>query len=103
MQLGAVSPNEKVMRRLRILRDAVPFCERYRGEGIWCLPLGLVPTVDGTNKDIPRENLECDSDIAKNVVFRRAVESGYPKDRPAIKRSLSEPRKCPPNRFQCLA
>lgn len=74
---GGESPNEQVMRRLRILRAAVPFCERYRGEGIWCLPLGLVPTVDGTKKDIPRENLECDSDIAKNVVFRRTVESGY--------------------------
>ncbi len=74
---GGDSPNEQVMRRLRILRAAVPFCERYRSEGIWCLPLGLVPTVDGTKKDIPRENLECDSDIAKNVVFRRAVESEY--------------------------
>jgi hypothetical protein len=74
---GGDSPNEQVMRRLRILRAAVPFCERYRSEGIWCLPLGLVPTVDGTIKDIPRENLECDSDIAKNVVFRRAVESQY--------------------------
>ncbi len=74
---GGDNPNEQVMRRLRVLRSAVPFCERYRGEGIWCLPLGLVPAVDGTKKDIPRENLECDSDIAKNVVFRRAVESGY--------------------------
>ncbi|HQX49575.1 MAG TPA: hypothetical protein PLR25_06685, partial [Planctomycetaceae bacterium] len=74
---GSDRPNEQVMRRLRILRAAVPFCERYRGEGIWCLPFGLVPTVDGTKKDIPRENLECDSDIEKNVVFRRAVENGY--------------------------
>ena len=71
------SPNEQVMRRLQILRAAVPFCERYEGDGIWCLPYGLVPSVDETQKKIPRENLPCDSDIKKNVVFRTAVENGY--------------------------
>lgn len=69
--------NEQAVSRLNNLRSAIPFCERYQSQGIWLLPFGLMPSVDETHKDIPKENLPFESDIEKNVVWQKAVASHY--------------------------
>lgn len=69
--------NEQAVSRLNNLRSAIPFCERYQSQGIWPLPFGLKPSVDETHKDIPKKNLPFESDIEKNVVWRKAVASHY--------------------------
>lgn len=69
--------NQQAVSRLKQLRSAIPFCKRYQSKGIWLLPFGLKPSVDDTHKDIPKENLPFESDIEKNVVWRRTVESYY--------------------------
>jgi hypothetical protein len=71
---------EQVMSRLDRLRSALPFCERYRSQGIWLLPFGLKPSVDDTHKDIPQENLHFKSDIEKNVVWRKIAQWNYVPD-----------------------
>lgn len=71
------SCNEQAVSRLKQLRSAIPFCECYRSRGIWFLPFGLRPSVDDTYKDMPKENLHFESDIEKNVVWRKAVECRY--------------------------
>lgn len=71
------SENEQVMRRLNILRSAMPFCTSYQAQGEWLLPAGLKPSYDGTVKHIPKANLHNRSDVEKNVVWRRLVESRY--------------------------
>ncbi|KAF5431758.1 hypothetical protein C5S39_05060 [Candidatus Methanophagaceae archaeon] len=69
--------NEQAVYRLKNLRSAIPFCKRYQSKGIWLLPFGLMPSVDETHKDIQKENLPFESDIEKNVVWRKAVASHY--------------------------
>ncbi len=69
--------NEQAVSRLRRLRAAIPFCDRYQSQGIWIMPFGLRPSIDETRKDMPRENLPLESDIEKNMVWRNAVNSRY--------------------------
>lgn len=76
----SLSPNDQVMQRLRTLRSALPFCDRYCSDGVWNTPLGFEPSVNDTEKRIPRENLHYESDIEKNVVLRECVESAYRSD-----------------------
>jgi len=71
------SGNEQAVSRLKKLRSAIPFCERYQSQGIWFLPFGLKPSVDETQKSRPKENLPFTSDIEKNVVWWKTVESHY--------------------------
>lgn len=71
------SVNEQAVSRLNKLRSSIPFCERYQSKGIWFLPSGLIPSIDGSQMDIPRENLQFKSDIEKNVVWKNIVESYY--------------------------
>lgn len=73
----AGSGHVQTLERLRILRSAVPFCEKYCSEGVWGLPLGLVPSVDETIKHIPRDNLLLDSDLNKNGLWMRLVDERY--------------------------
>ncbi|MCK5072712.1 MAG: hypothetical protein KAQ98_04745 [Bacteriovoracaceae bacterium] len=68
---------EQSMRRLRILRNAFPFCAHYRSKGIYLLPDGIEPSVDDSDKSIPYENMPFESDIQKNVIFRETVEAEY--------------------------
>lgn len=69
--------NDQVMRRLDALRSALPFCKSYEAQGEWILPSGLRPSHDGTTKQISKERLLIRSDVEKNVVWRRTVESPY--------------------------
>ncbi|RCV65353.1 hypothetical protein C5S53_04195 [Methanophagales archaeon] len=69
--------NEQAVSRLNNLRSAIPFCERYQSQGIWPLPFGLKPSVDETQKPIPKEDLPFTSDIEKNAVWWKTVESHY--------------------------
>jgi len=71
------SSNDQAVLRLKKLRSAIPFCERYQSQGIWPLPFGLKPSVDETHKDIPKKYLPFESDIEKNVVWRKVVASHY--------------------------
>ncbi len=71
------SVHQQAISRLKILRSAVPFCERYQSQGVWLLPFGVKPSVDETNKDISKENLPFKSDIEKNVIWRKSIESHY--------------------------
>jgi len=67
--------NEQAVSRLKRLRSAIPFCERYQSQGIW--PLGFTPSCDDTRREMPKENLPFESDVEKNVVWRRIVESRF--------------------------
>jgi len=67
--------NEQAMSRLTRLRSAIPFCQRYQSRGIW--PLGYVPDVDPTHKDMPRENLPVVADIEKNRAWTKIVEDTF--------------------------
>lgn len=69
--------HEQALSRLNQLRSAIPFCERYQCQGIWILPFGLKPSVNETHKDVLQEYLPFKSDIEKNVVWRKAVESHH--------------------------
>lgn len=71
------SLNDQAISRLSKLRSAVPFCEQYKSQGIWILPLGLKPSFDETHKNIPKKNLPLESDVEKNVVWRKIVERFY--------------------------
>jgi hypothetical protein len=72
-----IAPNDQAISRLKSLRSAFPFADRYRSRGIWLLPSGLSPSVDSTIKDMPRENLHFQSDIAKNVIWGKSVDIQY--------------------------
>ena len=71
------SPNKQAMFRLDKLRSALPFCDRYQSQGIWSLPSNLQPSVDNTRKDRPKENLSFESDLNKNIVWRRIAQIHY--------------------------
>ncbi len=73
---SAANSNEQAVSRLRWLRSALPFCERYQAQGIWIMPLPK-PSVDETRKDMPAENLPFGSDVQKNQVWRKCVEGQY--------------------------
>jgi hypothetical protein len=75
---SAANSNEQAVSRLRWLRSALPFCERYQAQGIWIMPFGLPkPSVDETHKDMPAENLPFSSDVQKNEVWRKCMEGQY--------------------------
>ncbi len=69
--------NDLAVSRLRRLRSALPFCDRYRSRGLWIMPFGLIPTWDQTKKDISKEYLLFESDVTKNSLWGRKVERGY--------------------------
>ena len=71
------STNEQAVSRLKKFRSAIPFCKRYQSRGIWLVPFGLKPSVDDSYKDIPQKNLLFESDIDKNVLWKKTVESHY--------------------------
>lgn len=71
------SPNDQAVSRLSPLRSVFPFADRYRSRGVWLLPSGLSPSVDGTIKDMPRINLNVESDIVKNMTWLKSVEIHY--------------------------
>jgi len=71
------SINEQAVSRLNKLRSSIPFCERYQSKGIWFLPSGLTPSIDDSQKNILRENLQFKSDIEKNVVWKNIVDGYY--------------------------
>lgn len=72
--------NAQAMARLNSLRSALPLGERYQAQGEWILPLGLKPTYGRAEKNMPKENLHLTSDIDKNVVWARTVETRYRPD-----------------------
>jgi hypothetical protein len=72
---GHKDANEAALSRLNKLRSAIPFCEHYQSQGIWQLPFDLKPSCDDTHKDMRQENLNFESDIEKNVIWRKIVES----------------------------
>lgn len=82
-QSGSASLNDQAMRRLRLLRMAIPHCNTYRTQGLHVLPFNAVPSVDDTTKSIPRKNLPPESDIRLNrlwidiVNWRFTVDSIY--------------------------
>lgn len=69
--------NDQAVNRLTKLRTAIPFCQRYQSKSLWFLPNGLTPSVDDSQKNMPRENLHIESDINKNVVWSKIVENYY--------------------------
>lgn len=74
---GKESAHEQVMARLKRLRSALPFCQRYESRGIWHLPFGLSLSFDETIKNLQRETLPYESDVAKNSLLRRTVTRQY--------------------------
>jgi len=73
----SVGTNEQSINRLKKLRSAIPFCDYYQSEGICLLPFRLKPNVDESQKKIPVRNLPYESDVDKNVVWRKIIESYY--------------------------
>jgi hypothetical protein len=71
------SPIEQTMSRLNYLHAAFPYCAKYQAQGIWLLPFGLKPSVDDTQKNIPRENFHFQSDTSKNAIWARIALSTY--------------------------
>jgi hypothetical protein len=70
--------NEQAVSRLRQLKSAIPFCEHYQAQGIWIMPFNLhKPSPDETYKNMPTKNLPFVSDVLKNEVWRKCVESQY--------------------------
>lgn len=74
---SSLAPNDQAVTRLQALRSAFPFADKYRSRGIWLLPGRLSPSVDDTRKDMPRENLRFQSDVSKNVIWRKSVDMPY--------------------------
>jgi len=71
------TPIEQSMSRLNCCHAVFPYCARYQSQGIWILPFGLNPSVDDTQKNIPRENFHFESDISKNVTWARIALNPY--------------------------
>jgi hypothetical protein len=69
--------HEMAMSRIRRLRSALPFCDRYRSSGVWIIPFGIIPTWEQTKKDISKEHLPFESDAKKNALWGRTVETRY--------------------------
>lgn len=69
--------NEQAMSRLKKLRSALPWCERYSSSAIWTGSFGLKPSVDDTVKNIPPENLPFESDVEKNRIWRTVARNFY--------------------------
>lgn len=75
-----VSPNDQSVRRLAMLRRALPFGGIFRSEGIRLRPLGVQLPVDDSRKAIPRWDLPVPTDIAKNRVLQRIVLAAFSLD-----------------------
>jgi len=74
------SINEQAVSRLNKLRSSIPFCESYQSQGIWFLPSGLMPSIDESQKNILKGDLQFKSDVEKNVIWKNIVDSYYISD-----------------------
>jgi len=72
-----VSATKQVVGKLELLRSALPFCTRYNSEIAWDLPFELAFSHETGEKHIPRESLPLRSDVDKNVVWGRIVETVF--------------------------
>lgn len=77
------SPNEATMKRLNIIRSALPFCEIYKGKHTF---MSIMPKLvklkhkyayDESKKEIPAKNLHFQSDVEKNKILNDIVEAHF--------------------------
>lgn len=75
--------NDATVKRLNVIRSAIPFCEEYNGNHTW-MPLmtNLVKLKyqyvhDESRKEIPAKSLPFRSDIGKNRILGDIVDSYY--------------------------
>jgi hypothetical protein len=77
------SPNDATMKRLNIIRSAIPFCQTYKGNHS-IIPI-IVPFLklkhkyayDPSKKEISAENLHFESDVKKNIILNEIVDSHF--------------------------
>jgi hypothetical protein len=75
--------NEATMRRLDVVRSAIPFCQKYNG-GNSILPFVTTAlkirhkyAYDDSRKNVPVQNLQPQTDIEKNKVIKCILEDRY--------------------------
>ncbi len=71
------SLNESTMKRLNIIRSAIPFCKIYKGRNSLMLIVKELTGFDESLKEIPVENLHYKSDLQKNKITSDIVKDGY--------------------------
>lgn len=77
------SLNDATMRRLEVIRSAIPFCEKYNGNHTWMplmtklAKLKYKYTHDESRKEIPAASLPFRSDVEKNRILGDIVDSYY--------------------------
>jgi hypothetical protein len=72
-QGSGVSPNDQSVRRLQTLRRALPFVSLFQASGVQPMLGGLVPSIDSTQKAMPRRNLPLPSDVSRNTISMQVV------------------------------
>lgn len=75
--------NDATVKRLEILRSAIPFVDNYKGQYVSETQPNIAESTymniayDKSFKNMPRENLPYDSDVEKNRVLYDIVENKY--------------------------
>lgn len=75
--------SDATVKRLNVIRSAIPFCESYNGNHAWIPMMTKLAKLkyqyahDDSRKEIPAERLYFRSDIEKNKIFDDVVESFY--------------------------
>lgn len=77
------SLNEATMKRLNIIRSAIPFCKVYKGKHTFMSIMTKLAKLkyqyahDESKKEVPAENLHFQSDVEKNKIFDSIVDAHF--------------------------